>query len=42
MFSSHTNQRKTPLVTEEEFLPLKEKLEGWINDAYAKIEKEEK
>ena len=42
MFSSHTNQRKTPTVTEEEFLPLKEKLDGWINEAYAKIEKEEK
>ena len=41
-YSSHTNQRRLPTVTEEEFLPLKEKLEGWINDAYSKIEKEEK
>ena len=41
-FSSHTNQRRLPTVTEEEFLPLKEKLDGWINDAYSKIEKEEK
>lgn len=41
-FSSHTNQRRLPTVTEEEFLPLKEKLDGWINDAYNKIEKEEK
>ena len=42
MFSSHTNQRKMPTVTEEEFLPLKEKLDKWINDAYEQIEKEEK
>ena len=41
-YSSHTNQRRLPTVTEEEFLPLKEKLDGWINDAYSKIEKEEK
>ena len=41
-FSSHTNQRKLPTVTEDEFLPLKEKLDGWINDAYNKIEKEDK
>ena len=41
-FSNHTNQRKSPTVTEEEFLPLKEKLDGWINEAYEKIEKEEK
>ena len=41
-YSSHTNQRRLPTVTEEELLPLKEKLDGWINDAYSKIEKEEK
>ena len=41
-FSSHTNQRRLPTVTEEEFLPLKEKLDGWINDAYSKIVKEDK
>ena len=41
-YSSHTNQRLLPTVTEEEFLPLKEKLEGWIKDPYNKIEKEEK
>ena len=41
-FSSHTNQRRLPTVTEEEFLPLKEKLDGWINDAYSKINKEDK
>ena len=41
-YSSHTNQRRLPTVTEEEFLPLKEKLDGWIDDAYNKIEKEEK
>ena len=41
-YSSHTNQRRLPTVTEEEFRPLQEKLEEWINDAYAKIEKEEK
>ena len=41
-YSSHINQRKLPIVTEEEFLPLKEKLDGWINDAYSKIAKEDK
>ena len=41
-YSSHTNQRRLPTVTEEEFLPLKEKLDDWINDAYQKIGKEEK
>ena len=41
-YSSHVNQRKLPEVTEEEFLPLKEKLEDWINDAYSRIEKEDK
>ena len=41
-YSSHTNQRRLPTVTEEEVLPLKERLDGWINDAYNKIEKEEK
>ena len=41
-YSSHINQRKLPEVTEEEFLSLKEKLEGWINDAYSRIEKEDK
>ena len=41
-FSSHVNQRRLPTVSEDEFLPLKEKLEGWINDAYQKIDKEEK
>ena len=42
MYSSHVNQRKTPIITEDEFLPLKDKLDGWIHDAYQKIEKEEK
>ena len=41
-YSSHVNQRRLPTVSEDEFLPLKEKLEGWINDAYQKIDKEEK
>ena len=41
-YTSHTNQRKSPIVTEEEFLPLKEKLDDWIKEAYEKIEKEEK
>ena len=41
-YSSHTNQRRLPTVTEEEFQPLKEKLDEWINDAYQKIVKEEK
>ena len=39
-FSSHTNQRRLPTVTEEEFLPLKEKLDGWINDAYKKMKED--
>ena len=39
-YSSHTNARRMPTVTEDEFLPLKEKLDDWINDAYSKIEKE--
>ena len=41
-YSSHINQRKLPTVTEEEFLPLREKLDSWINDAYSKIAKEDK
>ena len=41
-YSSHTNQRRLPTVTEEEFAPLKEKLDSWINEAYNKIDKEEK
>ena len=41
-YSSHVNQRRLPTVSEEEFLPLKEKLEGWINEAYQKIDKEDK
>ena len=41
-YSSHVNQRRLPTVSEDEFLPLKEKLEGWINEAYQKIDKEEK
>ena len=40
VYSSHTNVRKIPTVTEDEFLPLKEKLDEWINDAYSKIKKE--
>ena len=42
MYSSHINQRRLPTVTEEEFQPLKDKLDGWINDAYQKIGKEDK
>ena len=41
-YSSHTNQRRLPNVTEEEFMPLKEKLDDWIMEAYNQIEKEEK
>ena len=41
-YSSHVNQRRLPTVTEEEFQPLKDKLDGWINDAYQKIGKEDK
>ena len=40
-YSSHINQRRSPTVTEEEFLPLKEKLDDWIKEAYQQIEKEE-
>ena len=39
-FTSHTNQRKAPTCSEEEFLPLKEKLDTWIKEAYESIEKE--
>ena len=39
-YSSHTNQRKAPICSEEEFLPLKEKLDGWIKEAYENIDKE--
>ena len=39
-YSSHTNQRRLPTVTEEEFLPRKEKLDGWINDAYQKMKED--
>ena len=39
-YSSHTNQRRLPTVTEEEFLPLKERLDGWINDAYKKMKED--
>ena len=39
MYSSHTNQRKAPTTSEDEFLPLKEKLDSWIKEAYENIEK---
>ena len=42
MYSSHTNQRKVPTTSEDEFLPLKEKLDSWIKEAYENIEKGEK
>ena len=41
MFSSHTNQRRMPTTSEDEFLPLKEKLDSWIKEAYENIEKGE-
>ena len=41
MYSSHTNQRKIPTTSEDEFLPLKEKLDSWIKEAYENIEKRE-
>ncbi len=41
MYSSHTNQRKVPTTSEDEFLPLKEKLDSWIKEAYENIEKME-
>ena len=41
-YSSLTNQRRLPTVTEEEFAPLRDKLDDWIKDAYSKIVKEEK
>ena len=40
MYSNHINQRKLPTTSEEEFLPLKEKLDSWIKEAYEKIDKE--
>ena len=42
MYSSHTNQRKVPATSEDEFLPLKEKLDSWIKEAYENIEKGDK
>ena len=42
MYSSHTNQRRMPTTSEDEFLPLKEKLDSWIKEAYENIEKGEK
>lgn len=39
MYSSHTNQRKVPTTSEDEFLPLKEKLDSWIKEACENIEK---
>ena len=42
MYSSHINQRRMPTTSEEEFLPLKEKLDFWIKEAYEKIDKENK
>ena len=42
MYSSHTTQRKVPATSEDEFLPLKEKLDSWIKEAYENIEKGDK
>ena len=42
MYSSHTNQRKVPTTSEDEFLPPKEKLDSWIKEAYENIEKGDK
>ena len=42
MYSSHTNQRRMPTTSEDEFLPLKDKLDSWIKEAYENIEKGEK
>lgn len=42
MYSSHTNQRKVPTTSEDEFLPLKEKLDSWIKEAYENVEKGDK
>ena len=42
MYSSHTNQRRMPTTSEDEFLPLKDKLDSWIKEAYENIEKGDK
>ena len=42
MYSSHVNQRRLPTTSEDEFLPLKEKLDSWIKEAYDKIDEENK
>ena len=42
MYSSHTNQRRMPTTSEDEFLPLKGKLDSWIKEAYENIEKGDK
>lgn len=36
-FNSHQNDRKLPETTAEDFKPLEDNLEQWINDAKAKI-----
>ena len=41
-YTSHINQRRMPTTSEDEFLPLKDKLDSWIKDAYENIEKGEK
>ncbi|NLZ15347.1 MAG: S1 RNA-binding domain-containing protein [Erysipelotrichaceae bacterium] len=37
-YSSHVNKRSAPVMSDNEFLPLKEKLDEWIKQAYEEIE----
>lgn len=41
-FSSHINKRCIPAISDTEFLPLKEKLDAWIKEAYQEIDKKNK
>jgi len=37
--TSHVNERVKPLVNDEDFAPLKERLEGWIKESLEEKEK---
>ncbi len=41
-YSSHTNKRCAPVMSDYEFSPLKEKLDDWIKRAYEEIENKNK
>lgn len=41
-FTSHVNKRTAPTMSDDEFLPLKEKLDDWIDQAFQEIDKRKK